>query len=69
MFPPISHFWHFSTYHGSCPTPWDPGPLSLAAMFPYTGTQLYSLKFLFRVAIKIEKGKEQADPYSSSFVP
>ena len=64
MFPPISHFWHFSTYHGSCPTPWDPGPLSLAAMFPYTGTQLYSLKFLFRVAIKMEKGKEQADPYS-----
>ena len=48
---PLLHFWLFSMNHGSFPTSWDPGPLSLAAMFPYTRPQLCSMEFLFRLAI------------------
>ena len=51
LFPSLLHFWLFSTNHGSCATSWNPGPLSLAAMFPYTRPQLCSMEFLFRVAI------------------
>ena len=42
----------------SCATLWNSGPLSLAVMFPYTGPQLCTMEFLFRVAIiyaKMEK--------------
>ena len=51
LFIPLLHFWLFSTNHGSCATSWNPGPLSLAALFPYTRPQLCSMEFLFRVAI------------------
>ena len=64
LFPHILHSWLFSTNHGSCPNSWDPGPLSLAAMFPSTGPQIHPVKFLFRVAIIHAKGKEQAARYS-----
>ena len=51
LFPPLLYFWLVSTNHGSCATSWNPGPLSLAALFPYTRPQLCSMEFLFRVAI------------------
>ena len=69
FFPPILHSWLFSTNHGSCPTSWDPGPLSLAAMFPCTGPQLHPKKFLFRVAIIHTKRERTGSSLLSSLVP
>ena len=69
LFPPLLYFWLFSTNHGSCPTFWDPGPLSLAAMFPYTGPQLCSMEFLCRVAIKHAKRERTGSTLLSSLVP
>ena len=68
LFPPISHTWLFSTYHGSCPASWDSGPLSLAAMFPRTGPQLYPMKFLFRVAIIYAERERTGSSLLSSFL-
>ena len=68
LFPPLLHFWLFSTNHGCCPTSWDPGPLSLAAMFPYAGPQLCSMEFLCRVAIKHAKRERTGSSLLSSLV-
>ena len=69
LFSPILHSWLFSTNHGSCPTSWDPGPLSLAAMFPSMGPQLHSVKFLFRVAVIHTKRERTGSSLLSSLVP
>ena len=69
LFPPLLYFWLFSTNHGSCPTFWDPGPLSLAAMFPYTGPQLCSVEFLCRVAIIHAERERTGSSLLSSIVP
>ena len=69
LFPRIFHSWLFSTNHGSCPTSWDPGPLSLAAMFPSTGPQIHPVKFLFRVAIIEAKRERTGSSLLSSLVP
>lgn len=48
LFLPIFHFWLFSASHGSSPTPFDPGPLSLAPMSPYTMPRLYPMSFIIQ---------------------
>ena len=68
LFPSLLHFWLFSTNHGSCATSWNPGPLSLAVMFPYTGPRLCSMEFLFRVAIIHAKMERTGSSLLSSFV-
>ena len=69
LFPPISHSWLFSTNHGYCPTSWDAGSLSIAAMFPYTRSQSHPMKFLFRVAIIHSKMERTGSSFLSSLVP
>ena len=69
LFSPILHSWLFSTNHGSCPTSWDAGSLSIAAMFPYTRSQSHPMKFLFRVAIIHAKRERTGSSLLSSLVP
>ena len=53
----------------SCATLWNSGPLSLAAMFPYTRPQLHPVKFLFKVAIIHAKRERTGSSLLSSLVP
>ena len=69
MFPLNLHLWIFSNNHVSCPISWDPCPLSLAGMFPYTGPQLYPMEFLLRVAIIHGKMERTGISLLSSLVP
>ena len=69
LFPPILHLWIFTTTHVSCPTSWDPCPLSLAVMFPYTGPQLYPMESLLRVAIIHGKRERTGSSLLFSLVP